>query len=92
MFPYYYRDRVRQNQKEILNALHCKNIKLICEECGSEDSVEMHHIVPPVGFAEYIGGNDSNNYKLLCHKCHKKTMNRKYLDDIYKNIILKETV
>ena len=91
MFPYYCRDRVRQNQKQITKALKNRKIKIVCDECGSDYKVEMHHIVPSVGFDEYIGGNDSHNITFLCHKCHKKTMNRKYLEDIYKNIISKET-
>lgn len=38
-----------------------------CKNCGSENSIEYHHIVPL-----FLGGQDSlDNMVALCHKCHK---------------------
>ena len=42
------------------------NSDLKCELCGSTKDLEVHHIIP-----KGLGGKDeSDNYMILCHKCH----------------------
>lgn len=80
MFPHWWRDHVRQEQKQIGRNIHKKN--LVCSECGSKDGIELHHIIPPIFRIDAYGGNDPDNIQLLCHDCHKKTMNNKYREGI----------
>lgn len=77
MFPYWWRDHVRQEQKRIGRDIR-KHHVLKCEKCGKEGDIEMHHIIPPIFRCDMYGGNDHNNIQLLCHDCHKKTMNNEY--------------
>lgn len=51
-----------------------------CEQCGSLDNLEAHHIKPvkyfksPSGFPyqDIYGDHSLQNGMLLCRKCHKK--------------------
>jgi 5-methylcytosine-specific restriction endonuclease McrA len=52
----------------------------VCQECGSNDHLEVHHIIPL-----YLDGDqfDEKNLRVLCYECHKfahrtlpKTLNR----------------
>lgn len=39
-----------------------------CRKCGSEEDLEVHHIVP----VSKGGTNSQANLITLCHRCHKK--------------------
>lgn len=40
----------------------------VCEKCGSEDGIEVHHKIPLIE-----GGSDTeDNFISLCYECHKK--------------------
>jgi len=55
-----------------------------CKKCGSEDNVELHHIVP----VSWGGKGEKENYITLCKKCHEKVHKKlnKYLN---KSLLLK---
>lgn len=38
-----------------------------CVKCGSQDSLELDHVIPIV----LKGKNDLSNIQVLCYKCHK---------------------
>lgn len=40
----------------------------VCANCGSEDNIHIHHIVP----LSQGGGNKESNLVFLCADCHKK--------------------
>ena len=42
-------------------------IGTVCANCGSEESIEYHHIVP----IKFGGTNNITNFAPLCHKCHE---------------------
>ena len=77
MFPYWWRDHVRQEQKRIGRDIRQHHV-LMCEKCRKCIDIEIHHIISPIFRADIYGGNDPNNIQLLCHDCHKKTMNNEY--------------
>jgi hypothetical protein len=62
LYPYDRNDkRVAAWKREVL-----KNKK--CEQCGSEEKLEAHHII---GWAEFPRGRiDVKNGMCLCHGCH----------------------
>jgi hypothetical protein len=41
-----------------------------CEECGSTENVEAHHIISL--YTDFSKGLDLDNGQALCKKCHKK--------------------
>ena len=51
-----------------------------CANCGSEDLVEYHHVVPLV----HGGTNNLGNIVPLCHECHLKAHNKHNHGDAYK--------
>lgn len=63
--------RVRKWTKAVLS-------KGRCEDCGSEEHLEAHHIIK---WADYPKGRiDVENGECLCHKCHTR---RHYGDQSY---------
>ena len=60
--------RVRKWAKQVLE-------KGCCEECGSTEHLEAHHIIK---WADYPKGRiDINNGECLCHRCHTE----RHVDD-----------
>ena len=51
-----------------------------CANCGSEDLVEYHHVVPLV----HGGTNNLGNIVPLCHECHLKAHDKHSHGDAYK--------
>ena len=43
-----------------------------CEMCGSEEGLEVHHIIP----VSCGGSDDESNLKVLCGKCHTAIHNK----------------
>jgi hypothetical protein len=50
----------------------------ICQKCGSETNLEVHHIIPLCDG----GNNDMDNLITLCHQCHKYSPYKK--EDFFK--------
>lgn len=44
-----------------------------CSECGSPEKLELHHI-DGNGYGSQFVNNDESNIKVLCRKCHLKTI------------------
>lgn len=42
----------------------------ICQNCGSIENLDVHHIVPYRYFDDYIEANDLDNLITFCHSCH----------------------
>lgn len=61
---------------DLKSILGCK-----CYNCGSEDNVEYHHIVPLA-----LGGtNGIKNIVPLCYSCHKAAHNGRHITQYAKN-------
>lgn len=45
-----------------------------CQECGSKEKLECHHIKPVCN----MGTNELSNLITLCHKCHTKAHPKDY--------------
>lgn len=43
-----------------------------CQECGSDDQLQVHHIVPYESFNDYEKANRLQNLITLCVSCHHK--------------------
>lgn len=46
--------------------------KKVCANCGSTESIEIHHIVP----VSQCGSNKRSNLVYLCNECHRKAHGR----------------
>lgn len=51
-----------------------------CYNCGSEENIELHHIVP----LKLGGSNNITNIAVLCHKCHMAAHYGRHMNE-YKN-------
>jgi hypothetical protein len=48
-----------------------------CDECGSQESLEVNHVEPRVGQGYQAGcHNHQTNLQVLCHDCHVKETTR----------------
>lgn len=64
------RNRNHSYRKSMTSVLGTK-----CKNCGSEEHVEYHHIVPL-----FLGGNDKlDNMIALCGRCHKAAHNGRHM-------------
>ena len=43
-----------------------RNLGKVCYNCGSDEGIELHHIVP----LKLGGTNNISNIAVLCHRCH----------------------
>jgi 5-methylcytosine-specific restriction endonuclease McrA len=50
-----------------------KRAKNKCEDCGSKEKLEVHHIIP----VQKRQNHKLENLKLLCHECHMKIPKRR---------------
>lgn len=64
MFPYWWQRKVRDEQTVIRRYGNKENT--ICEKCGKQAKLDMHHIRPMSEF----GGNDRENVMWVCKECH----------------------
>lgn len=49
----------------------------VCQDCGSEDDLHVHHIRPVRLFDDYDDAHDLTNLVVLCSSCHPKWEGRR---------------
>lgn len=55
-----------------------------CEDCGSTEDLEVHHLVPLNGGPRRGDLNSQDNLRVLCHKCHRGRYHTKHMGAIPK--------
>jgi len=54
-----------------------RNLGKTCYNCGSDEGVELHHVVP----LKLGGTNKLSNIVVLCHKCHMAAHYGRHIND-----------
>jgi 5-methylcytosine-specific restriction endonuclease McrA len=58
-----------------------RRAKYMCETCGSNEKLEVNHIIPLVGTKRtWSCLNHRDNLEVLCHKCHVVVTNQQRKD------------
>jgi len=57
-----------------------KTLGKVCYNCGSDECIELHHVVP----LKLGGTNNLSNIVVLCHRCHCAAHNGRHISE-YQN-------
>lgn len=61
----------------LLRTMAERTLGTVCYNCGSTESIEMHHVVP----LKLGGTNNLSNIVVLCHRCHCAAHHGRHIRD-----------